>query len=394
MAPLDDAQNRTNLNEDPTYHEPFTPPALITTEPTFESDETMFSDSGSSCHTMSTLQSNEVAEYFRLVHGFTFPSDENVPLVFPTDPTAERIDIILHIIVRLCRDGLNVPPVVDGMLRTGGLDGGGAKVLDLVTNSGTWCATLPMIRPINNAARVSEMASTYATPKFISLDTKPLIPHPPHARINFQVYDFYAGIMEPDFSFDLTKNFNLLLQEVHRVLKPNGFLMITELPMQAYEEIDPPIPIRSLDSMARGTKLIHEACQAAGADITAWHDMSARLDPSHPLWCNGQPGMNASPRTDRELSGAQPVRGFHSIHLHSQPAPVGSWPEDEGQRMIGNLTRMWTYYQAKSMLPMILMLGIEEREATEFVDGLFHQLLDIDRHKLYIICRMWTARKI
>ncbi|KAG8742284.1 hypothetical protein FRC10_001708 [Ceratobasidium sp. 414] len=86
MLPLEDLANPA---EDLTHHELLPPPALIMTEPTSESDETIFSDSGSSCHTMSTLQSNEVAEYFRLVHGFTFSSDENVPLVFPTDAAAE-----------------------------------------------------------------------------------------------------------------------------------------------------------------------------------------------------------------------------------------------------------------------------------------------------------------
>ncbi|KAG9099670.1 hypothetical protein FRC06_004964, partial [Ceratobasidium sp. 370] len=191
MAPLDDAPNFTNLDEDPTHYELLTLSAT-TTRSTSASDEEMFLDSETS-YTASTLQSNEVAAYFRLVDGFTFPSDENIPRIFPTDGTAERIDIMLHIIVRLCRGGKNVPPAIDEMLRTGGLDGGGAK---------------------------------------------------PNARIDFEVYDWYAGILQPDSSFDLvhlrqgvyeTKNFNFLLQEVHRVLKPNGFLMVTEIPTQAYE---------------------------------------------------------------------------------------------------------------------------------------------------------------
>ncbi|KAG8693825.1 hypothetical protein FRC08_008859 [Ceratobasidium sp. 394] len=387
MPPLDGAQNLTNPSEDHTRHE-LLAPSVTTTESASESDEMMLSDSETSYHTMSTLQSNEVAEYFRLVHGFTFSSDENVPLVFPTDATADRVDIIFHIIVRLCRDGKNVPPVVDEMLRTGGLEGGGAKVLDLVTNSGTW---------------VTEMASTYATPKFTSLDTKPLVAHHPHARIDFQVYDFYAGIIEPDSSFDLvhlrqgvyaTKNFDFLLQEVHRVLKPNGFLMITELPIQAYEEIDPPVPVRSLDYVVRGTKLVHENCMAAGADITAWQDMSARLDPSHPLWGNHQPGTSASPQSGQESSGAQSIRGFHSIHLDSQPTPLGAWPDDEGQKILGGLTRVWGYHQARSTLPMALMMGLEESEATELVEGLLQEVSNIEQYKVHLICHMWTARKI
>ncbi|KAG9096201.1 hypothetical protein FS749_008928 [Ceratobasidium sp. UAMH 11750] len=385
MPPLDGAQNLIDPDEDPIRHEPLAP-SVTTTES--ESDDMMFSDSGTSYHTMSTLQSNEVAEYFRLVHGFTFSSDENVPLVFPTDATADRVDIIFHIIVRLCRDGKNVPPVVDEMLRTGGLEGGGAKVLDLVTNSGTW---------------VTEMASTYATPKFTSLDTKPLVAHHPHARIKFEVYDFCAGIIEPDSNFDLvhlrqgvyaTKNFDFLLQEVHRVLKPNGFLMVTELPIQAYEEINPLVPVRFAGYVVEGTKLVQEGCKAAGADITAWQDMSARLDSNHPLWRNYQPGMNTSSQSSQDSRGIHSIRGFHGIHLHSQPIPLGAWPDDEGQKILGGLTRMWAYHQARSTLPMALMLGMEENEAAAFVEGMIQELMDIERHKIHLVCHMWTARKI
>ncbi|KAG8692558.1 hypothetical protein FRC09_011113, partial [Ceratobasidium sp. 395] len=250
----------------------------MSTEHTSDSDGFMFSDSGS-IHTMSTLQSTEVADYFRSVFGYTFPADENVPLLFPTDTTADRLDVIMHLIVRLCRDGMNVPAPVDEMLRKGGVDGRGtgARVLDMVTNSGTW---------------VGEMASIYSTPKFISLDTKPLVPHKPHARISYQVYNFYAGIMEQDATFDLvhlrqgvyaTKDFNSLLRELHRVLKPNGFLLITELPIQTYEG-NPPVPFHSGVHMAQGIQFVLDACKAEGADTTAWQDMNARLEPSHQLW--------------------------------------------------------------------------------------------------------------
>lgn len=80
-------------------------------------------------------------EYFRSVHGFTYMTDENLPLVFPTDTLADRLDVVFHTIVRLCLGGANLPPVADELIRRGGVEGGagGANVLDLPTNSGTWC---------------------------------------------------------------------------------------------------------------------------------------------------------------------------------------------------------------------------------------------------------------
>jgi hypothetical protein len=47
------------------------------------------------------------------------------------------------------------------------------------------------------------MAEAYPSAKFLSIDTKPLVAHNPHPNIIFEVYDLYAGIAEPDLSFDV-----------------------------------------------------------------------------------------------------------------------------------------------------------------------------------------------
>ncbi|KAG8777933.1 hypothetical protein FRC12_000121 [Ceratobasidium sp. 428] len=414
MLPIDDDRNTPT---DPIVYRAGEAGSLsgASTEHTSDSDGLMFSDSGS-IHTMSTLQSTEVADYFRSVFGYTFPTDENVPLLFPTDTTADRLDVIMHLIVRLCRDGMNVPAPVDEMLRKGGVDGRGtgARVLDMVTNSGTW---------------VGEMASIYSTPKFISLDTKPLVPHKPHARISYQVYNFYAGIMEQDATFDLvhlrqgvyavsrpaprvkpqiqtpqvlncdsvtlqTKDFNSLLRELHRVLKPNGFLLITELPIQTYEG-NPPVPFHSGAHMAQGIEFVLDACKAEGADTTAWQDMNARLEPSHQLWGNVKPNaLGQHPSPNKETYGTRPVRGFHSIHLHKVPVSFGAWPSDEHQKVIGGLIRLWSFHHSASLLPVIVLRGVDEDQAKRFVEKLLQEITDADKYRAHLILHMWSARKL
>ncbi|KAF8597281.1 hypothetical protein BDV93DRAFT_562456 [Ceratobasidium sp. AG-I] len=153
-----------------------------------DSDGVTFSDS-SSDRTMSTLQSSEVAEYFRTVHGFTYLDDQSLPIVLPTDNLAERLNVVLHTLLRLAYNGVNVPPVVDELLRSGGVNPttGGAAVLDVATNSGAW---------------VQEMAETYPTTQFVSVDLKPLALFVPHKRIEFEVYNFSTGLTYPDASFD------------------------------------------------------------------------------------------------------------------------------------------------------------------------------------------------
>ncbi|QRV78717.1 TAM domain methyltransferase [Ceratobasidium sp. AG-Ba] len=80
------------------------------------------------------LTSNRI-DYFRSIYGTTFPSDDNVPILFPSDASANMVDILLHVIIRLCRGGKHVPDEVDEVLRKASAEPGGAgvKVLDIVT---------------------------------------------------------------------------------------------------------------------------------------------------------------------------------------------------------------------------------------------------------------------
>ncbi|QRW11218.1 methyltransferase domain protein [Ceratobasidium sp. AG-Ba] len=284
---------------------------------TSDSGGAMFSDPGSSLHTMSTIQSDEVPGYFQSIYGTTFPSDENVPLVFPSDAKAEQLDVLLHTIIRLCRGGKHVPDEVDEMLRSRSAEKErpGVKVLDLTTDSGTWA---------------KEMAEIYSTARFTSLDNKPLVPHTPHARIEFQIYDFQIGIMEPDDAFDLvhmkrgvlaTKDFNLLLQEIHRVLKPDGFIMITEIPFDKYEGTDPQVPLRSAPYFAKSIEYAYNLCKTEGVDTEVWQNMSTRLDPTHPLWENERIGAPMSLDTGQGDLDIPHKRGFYKISLHKELLP-------------------------------------------------------------------------
>ncbi|KAF8597284.1 S-adenosyl-L-methionine-dependent methyltransferase [Ceratobasidium sp. AG-I] len=348
-----------------------------------DSDGMSFSDS-SSDRTMSTLQSYEVAEYFRTVHGFTYLNDENLPIFLPIDNLAERLNVVLHTIIRLAYNGVNVPPIVDALLRSGGVDhmATGARVLDVATNSGSW---------------VQEMAETYPTAKFVSVDLKPLAPFVPHQSIEFEVYNFSTGFTYPDASFDfvharlcvtLTKDFSSLLREMHRVLKPGGILMIAEYPVQPYEVDNPSVHLYSSPRRVAGVKMFRQAWEAQGIDLTPWEDMSSRLEPSHPLWDNHSPSQTAKLEDVPNV-----VRGFHSVTLHTRLIPSGPWPTDQTQRMIGGLARLLSSNFYTALLPMLMMKGMEQDKAQEIVDGLVEETMD-DRFRSYVKSKIWTARRI
>ncbi|QRV82473.1 methyltransferase domain protein [Ceratobasidium sp. AG-Ba] len=349
-------------------------------EESSNSESPAFSDSDCSYCTMSTLQSEEVASYFRSVSGFTYSSNEDVPILIPTDTNANKLDVLLHIIVRLCQGGRNVPCEVDEMLRKGGVDSEtGARVLDIVTNSGTW---------------VEEMADTYPTAGFTSIDVKPLVPHKPHARIGFQVYNLHAGIMEPDATFDLvhirqgvfvSKNFNSILRDINRVLKPNGYIVVTEMPFEAYEGGCFGIKITS-----SSLEIMNRASLAEGVDIKVWQDMSSRLDTSHPLWENER--MGAAHSLDSE-KGPQATRGFYDITLRSEPVPLGAWHSDEAQKTLGNLMRIRALHSLQQILPAILSRGPQGAQTDRFLESLKQEIMQVERYRAFVMCRIWVARK-
>lgn len=141
-------------------------------------------------------------------------------------------------------------------------------------------------------------------------------------------------------------------------------------------------------------EIFRQACESQGIDLAPWEDMSARLDPSHPLWSNDRPSpfpypSAHSPKPDEP----SPIRGFHSISLSTRLIPSGPWPADETQRIIGGLSRLLSSYFWRATVPMLMMKGIEEERAQEIVDRSLEELMD-DRYRSYLKCKIWTARRI
>lgn len=329
---------------------------------------------------MSTLSSTEAAEYFHSLHGFQYVTDENLPLVFPTDSITERIDIIYNVITKVCQGDKSVPAAAEELLEQGGLNGRGARVLDLVTSSGTWA---------------HDIVNVYPTAELVSLDVKPLAALVPHPRIKFEVYDLYAGIAEPDASFDLvharqcvylTKDYNFLLREMHRVLKPGGMLVLGEIPAQAYEVDNPSVPIHSSPRRVEAIQLMRKAQTAQGVDLVAYDDLSSRLDPGHPMWEN-------QPQDHTTKNDHRTVRGFHTVTTHTHHIPNAPWSTDERQRIIGGLAQVMFEQTWKALLPIMQIMGHSKEDAEAFVDRLLEEVKD-PRYRSYAKYKVWCARKI
>lgn len=46
------------------------------------------------------------------------------------------------------------------------------------------------------------MAAEFPHCDIVSIDIAPIVPHVPQPNITYEIYDLYAGVAEPDESFD------------------------------------------------------------------------------------------------------------------------------------------------------------------------------------------------
>ncbi|KAG9119610.1 hypothetical protein FRC07_005297, partial [Ceratobasidium sp. 392] len=112
--------------------------------------------------------------------------DPELPIFFPQDELeSHRLDH-QHLALRLCIGHNYVGPVATHLRHDP--QGPRKRVLDVGTQQGSW---------------VQEMATEFPHVEFVSLDVSPMAAHIPRENISFEVYDLYAGLAEPDASFDM-----------------------------------------------------------------------------------------------------------------------------------------------------------------------------------------------
>ncbi|KAF8750619.1 putative methyltransferase [Rhizoctonia solani] len=290
------------------------------------------SDTMSTCstHSASTITSSEVSDFYQERFGRVFPMDDNIPVVLPIDePEHDRLEK-LHRCYKLLVGSNYFGPLKEHMARTPH-----PRVLDIRTQQGTW---------------VQEMASEFPHAQFISLDLVPMIPHVPRPNITFEVYDLYAGLAEPDESFDIIhardcinsiKNYDMLLREFHRVLRPGGLLLIGELGVDAYEAYDTDTP--AIRSSPR---------------------LGSMVFSSHPT-----------------ASGATPIlttrkRGFTQIETRIAHLPDGTWHPDPVLQQAGALAQDIWRATWHSVIPLMLEKGVDEELVRSIVEDALEELMD------------------
>ncbi|KAG8743793.1 hypothetical protein FRC10_011422 [Ceratobasidium sp. 414] len=336
------------------------------------------SDSMSTCssRSASTITSSEVSDFYQERYGRVFPIDENLPVVLPIDGHEHERLSARHRFLQLLVGSNYFGPFREVMERTPR-----PRVLDIRTQEGTW---------------VYEVATEFPHAEFISVDVVPMIPHGPRPNVTFEVYDVYAGLAEPDDSFDAIharfcldavstrvysshpqahisqiKNYDMLLREFHRVLRPGGLLMIGEMGSEVYEAWDTDQPATaSSPHIHHGLKILREAVNAQGVMLHVLPLIPKWLEPGSTLWDSAvTPQISPNGQQRRK-------QGFCGIVEVVAHIPNGAWSSDPVLRLVGALAQGVWKETWLSVVPLLLHHNVSPDDVRQILDGAIRELCD------------------
>ncbi|KAF8600157.1 S-adenosyl-L-methionine-dependent methyltransferase [Ceratobasidium sp. AG-I] len=321
--------------------------------------------SASTSRTTSTITSDEINEYFREAHGRVYPVDENLPLTYPVDDIETRRHQLQHIFVKALVHGNYIGPVKD--LLKPRADGSRPRILDIRTCAGDWA---------------QEMAEEFPHCDITSIDIAPITTHVPRANIAFEVYDLYAGVAEPDESFDYVscrhvqlavKEYDRLIFDLHRVLRSGGLITVCEVENLLFEVDQPPYntpAYQSVPNTARAIDFVRTAVTNQGIDINAIYHVHEWLEPNSRFW------TETAEKYEIPLARAQIAsEGFRDVQWQQVLMPTGTWHPDPNVQQVGSIiTRTWILAW-KQLEPLLIEgCGLTPEEAHKVASSAIEEL--------------------
>ncbi|CAE7157503.1 unnamed protein product [Rhizoctonia solani] len=325
----------------------------------------------STAQTTSTITSDQLSvclgDFFREAYGRTYPLDENLPLTYPADDIEALRHQLQHQFLKALVHGNYVGPVREILKPRE--DGSRPRILDIRTCDGSWA---------------QEMAVEFPHCDIVSVDIAPIVTHTPRANIKFEIYDLYAGVAEPDESFDYVscrhvqvhvKEYDRLIFDLHRVLRPGGLVTICEVENFLFEVDQPPydtIAYRALPALSKGLEIVRAAIQEQGVDLSAVYQIPDWLRPNSSFWTQTGLKYQISPSHVQTAS-----QGFRHIRKQAVLLPTGTWHPDPAVKRVGALTaRVWTLAW-RQLEPTLVEYGLSQEEASDLckkaMDELAHK---------------------
>ncbi|KAF8598269.1 S-adenosyl-L-methionine-dependent methyltransferase [Ceratobasidium sp. AG-I] len=352
------------------YYDPETDGLVYLVQPdhddTYNQDDSDMEtiSSASTTRTASTITSDEIRDYFREAHGRVFPLDQNLPLTYPVDDIETRRHQMQHTVTKSLMHGNYIGPVREVLKPRA--DGSRPRILDIRTCAGDWA---------------QEMAAEFPHCDITSVDIAPLTTHVPRANIAFEVYDLYAGVAEPDESFDYVscrhthlavKEYDRLIFDLSRVVRPGGLIAVCELENHVFEVDHPPyetVAYQTFPCTARAIDYIRAAITDQGIDLSAIHKIVEWLQPSSQFWAETAEKYGIP--TARKIVAS---RGFRDIHREIVLIPTGTWHPDPNVQQVGSLASRTWIFAWKQLEPLLVEGGLTPKQAHEVATSAIEEL--------------------
>ncbi|QRV82932.1 methyltransferase domain protein [Ceratobasidium sp. AG-Ba] len=260
-------------------------------------------------------------------------------------------------------------------------DGKRPRILDIRTCCGTWA---------------QEMATEFPHCDITSVDIVPITAHIPKPNIAFEVYDLYAGVAEEDESFDYiscrhvqlaVKEYDRLLFDLHRVLKPGGLICIAEVENCIFEVDNPPyttMPVEKFPSVCRGITFMHNAIRNQGIDIDAIFSIGQWMRPGSEWWRRvGEKYQIPAHRVAKASIGIYPMNSQVVL------MPTGRWHPDPAVAQVGSLiSRLWQLAW-KQLAGVMAENGMEEEEARNVSRACTEEFARGDEMRIPSLAKYW-----
>ncbi|KAF8600156.1 hypothetical protein BDV93DRAFT_608830 [Ceratobasidium sp. AG-I] len=342
--------------------------------------------SASTARTTSTITSDEINDYFREVHGRMFPVDQNLPLTYPVDDIETRRHQMQHIFLKALMHGNYIGPVKEVLKPRANGSRPVSSIYEHALVIGGCNFLLLMLIPLTLAivkriARAQDMAEEFPHCDITSVDIAPITTHVPRANIAFEVYDLYAGVAEPDESFDYVscrhvhlavKEYDRLIFDLHRVLRPGGLITVCEVEGRMYEVDQPPYDTpayRTFPNNCRACDIFRTAATNQGIDLDALHRVHEWLQPNSRFWAETAAKYEI-PNSRMQIAS----HGFRDIHKEIVLIPTGTWHPDPSVQKVGSLaSRVWVFAW-KQLGPLLVEEGLTPEQASELIAAAIQEL--------------------
>lgn len=265
----------------------------------------------------------------------------------PNDQTEQGRENIKHVLML---------ELLNGRLFLAPLGRNPQKIIDIGTGTGAWAI---------------DIADRYPGASVVGIDLSPIQPEWTPGNVKFFVDDAEDDwVNGRDFDFvhfrsvaPILRKLDKVLVDAHENMRSGGWIEFQELHGQIHSDDG---TMTSDDKLKTFYELVVQAFQSLGLDFHKARDLGPHLE----------------------------AAGFRNVQCQIMKIPIGTWPKDNTQRLIGYYSKLAVKWAATAFTgkPFEAM-GISKSQSDAWCKTVWEDLEDDSKHRYYNMF-FWYAQKV